>query len=139
MNPVFPPIIRGIQDAAEALGYTVITANTDDEEMKERDLKKKISDVRIEVVPFEGRTQKMRDLHEEDTNLVKLFPKGALEVSFEADSMAGKEVTLSTKDEDLGKLTFQQNKMLYHGFQAFWWPVPKKTAEEDCRLVIEIR
>jgi LacI family transcriptional regulator len=37
MNPVFPPIIRGIQDAAEALGYTVITANTDDEEVKERD------------------------------------------------------------------------------------------------------
>jgi LacI family transcriptional regulator len=37
MNPVFPPIIRGIQDAAEAFGYTVITANTDDEEVKERD------------------------------------------------------------------------------------------------------
>jgi len=36
MNPVFPPIIRGIQDAAEAFGYTVITANTDDEEVKER-------------------------------------------------------------------------------------------------------
>jgi LacI family transcriptional regulator len=37
MNPVFPPIIRGIQDTAEAMGYTVITANTDDEEVKERD------------------------------------------------------------------------------------------------------
>ncbi len=37
MNPVFPPIIRGIQDTAEAFGYTVITANTDDEEVKERD------------------------------------------------------------------------------------------------------
>jgi LacI family transcriptional regulator, galactose operon repressor len=37
MNPVFPPIIRGIQDTAEAVGYTVITANTDDEEAKERD------------------------------------------------------------------------------------------------------
>ncbi|MDH3275553.1 MAG: LacI family transcriptional regulator [Gammaproteobacteria bacterium] len=37
MNPVFPPIIRGIQDTAEAFGYTVITANTDDEEAKERD------------------------------------------------------------------------------------------------------
>ncbi len=36
MNPVFPPIIRGIQDTAEAAGYTVITANTDDEEDKER-------------------------------------------------------------------------------------------------------
>ena len=37
MNPVFPPIIRGIQDTAESMGYTVITANTDDEEGKERD------------------------------------------------------------------------------------------------------
>ncbi|MDH5499973.1 MAG: LacI family transcriptional regulator [Gammaproteobacteria bacterium] len=37
MNPVFPPIIRGIQDTAEAMGYTVITANTDDEAEKERD------------------------------------------------------------------------------------------------------
>jgi len=37
MNPVFPPIIRGIQDTAEAVGYTVITANTDDDEGKELD------------------------------------------------------------------------------------------------------
>jgi LacI family transcriptional regulator len=37
MNPLFPPIIRGIQDTAEAAGFTVITANTDDEEQKERD------------------------------------------------------------------------------------------------------
>jgi LacI family transcriptional regulator len=37
MNPLFPPIIRGIQDAAESVGYTVITANTDDEEQKEAD------------------------------------------------------------------------------------------------------
>lgn len=37
MNPVFPPIIRGVQDTAEAAGYTVITANTDDEEKKELD------------------------------------------------------------------------------------------------------
>jgi LacI family transcriptional regulator len=36
MNPVFPPMIRGIQDTAEALGYTVITANTDDEKEKEQ-------------------------------------------------------------------------------------------------------
>ena len=36
-NPLFPPIIRGIQDTAEAAGYTVITANTDDEQKKELD------------------------------------------------------------------------------------------------------
>lgn len=37
INPLFPPIIRSIQDTAEAAGYTVITANTDDEEKKESD------------------------------------------------------------------------------------------------------
>ena len=37
LNPVFPPIIRGIQDSAEAAGYTIITANTDDEQEKEWD------------------------------------------------------------------------------------------------------
>lgn len=36
MNPVFPPIIRGIQDTAEAAGYTAITVNTDDEFEKEK-------------------------------------------------------------------------------------------------------
>ena len=36
-NPVFPPMIRGIQDVAEADGYTVITASTDDDVKKERD------------------------------------------------------------------------------------------------------
>lgn len=36
MNPVFPPIIRGIQDTAESVGFTVMIANTDDEESKEQ-------------------------------------------------------------------------------------------------------
>lgn len=36
-NPVFPPMIRGIQDVAEANGYTVITTSTDDDVEKERD------------------------------------------------------------------------------------------------------
>ncbi len=35
-NPVFPPILRGIQDVAEAQGYTVIISNTDDAAMKEQ-------------------------------------------------------------------------------------------------------
>ena len=35
LNPVFPPIIRGIQDTADQLNYSIITANTDDDEAKE--------------------------------------------------------------------------------------------------------
>lgn len=36
MNSLFPPIIRGIQDTAEAAGFTIMIANTDDEEEKEQ-------------------------------------------------------------------------------------------------------
>ncbi len=35
-NPVFPPMIRGIQDVAESDGYTVIMTSTDDDAEKER-------------------------------------------------------------------------------------------------------
>lgn len=35
-NPVFPPILRGIQDVAETEGYTVIISNTDDSRLKEQ-------------------------------------------------------------------------------------------------------
>lgn len=37
VNPVFPPMIRGIQDTAEKAGFTVLMANTDDEPAKEQD------------------------------------------------------------------------------------------------------
>lgn len=35
-NPVFPPIIRGIEDALAAAGYTAIVANTDNDAGRER-------------------------------------------------------------------------------------------------------
>ena len=35
-NPVFPPILRGVQDIAEPEGYTVIISNTDDAPVKEQ-------------------------------------------------------------------------------------------------------
>src|SRR5229473_3708789 len=35
-NPVFPPIIRGIEDALGAAGYTAVLANTDNHEERER-------------------------------------------------------------------------------------------------------
>ncbi|MGY1814916.1 LacI family DNA-binding transcriptional regulator [Blastococcus sp. SYSU D00820] len=35
-NPIFPPIIRGIEDAASAAGFNVLVANTDNEAARER-------------------------------------------------------------------------------------------------------
>jgi LacI family transcriptional regulator len=34
-NPLFPPIVRGIEDALAASGYTVLTANTDNDPSRE--------------------------------------------------------------------------------------------------------
>jgi LacI family transcriptional regulator len=36
MNPLFPPIVRGIQDRLEASGYTPLIANTDNDPARER-------------------------------------------------------------------------------------------------------
>jgi len=36
VNPIFPPIIRGIESVLEASGYTAIVANTDNHEERER-------------------------------------------------------------------------------------------------------
>jgi LacI family transcriptional regulator len=52
MNPIFPPIIRGIQDAAESAGYTVITANTDDDEIKEQNALRMMRSRAIDGVIF---------------------------------------------------------------------------------------
>lgn len=49
-NPVFPPIIRGIQSYVESLGYTVIIANTDDEEDKEQQALRMLQERSIEGV-----------------------------------------------------------------------------------------
>src|SRR3712207_6432270 len=35
-NPLFPPIIRGIEDVAAAAGFNVLVANTDNEAARER-------------------------------------------------------------------------------------------------------
>lgn len=37
-NPVFPPVIRGIEDAFAAAGYTAILANTDNDVERERNI-----------------------------------------------------------------------------------------------------
>ena len=36
MNPLFPPIVRGIQDRLEQAGYTPLIANTDNNPERER-------------------------------------------------------------------------------------------------------
>jgi LacI family transcriptional regulator len=35
-NPLFPPLVRGLEDAMSPLGYTAVTANTDGDDDKER-------------------------------------------------------------------------------------------------------
>jgi len=42
MNPVFPPFIRGIQDALDGAGYTAIIANSDGDKDYEQDIVQKM-------------------------------------------------------------------------------------------------
>lgn len=37
-NPLFPPIVRGIEDGCSQAGYTLLLANTDNDEAKERQI-----------------------------------------------------------------------------------------------------
>lgn len=37
-NPLFPPIVRGIEDRCAQAGYTLLLANTDNDDAKERDI-----------------------------------------------------------------------------------------------------
>lgn len=37
-NPLFPPIVRGIEDCCTRAGYTVLLANTDNDDQKERSI-----------------------------------------------------------------------------------------------------
>lgn len=47
-NPIFPPIIRGVEDVFTAAGYTAILANTDNDDERERTILQKMIARRIE-------------------------------------------------------------------------------------------
>lgn len=47
-NPLFPPIVRGIEDTLGASDYTVILANTDNDEGKERSIVRSMLDRRVD-------------------------------------------------------------------------------------------
>lgn len=47
-NPLFPPIVRGIEDVLRSASYTLLTANTDNEEDKEREILKIMESRRVD-------------------------------------------------------------------------------------------
>jgi len=50
MNPIFPPMIRGVQDVVETAGYTLMSANTDDDEEKEQQSLRSMQERAIEGI-----------------------------------------------------------------------------------------
>jgi LacI family transcriptional regulator len=47
-NPLFPPIVRGLEDGMSGAGYTVIAGNTDNDDAKERAVVEAMLDRRID-------------------------------------------------------------------------------------------
>ncbi len=110
--------------------------------LEEREVKAKIRDSQIAVWPVGGARSSSRariKLRKGEVKLPEEFPKGARKFSLESERYADHEFTLSTANEEFGKLEFRQKKILYHGFEVLWWPEPAKSEEKDCRLVIEVK
>lgn len=112
-----------------------------DEDLEDRTTKSKLKESRIAVLPADSKRSSGKRIKFEDyeLNLTELFPKGATRFSLESDRIADHEYELSTANPDYGLLEFRQTKKLLHGFLVNWWPDPEKTAEKDCRLVIEVK
>jgi LacI family transcriptional regulator, galactose operon repressor len=63
MNPLFPPIVRGIEDVLAQEGYTALLANTDNDEQRERALFESLVTRRVDgfIVATARRTHPLLD------------------------------------------------------------------------------
>jgi LacI family transcriptional regulator len=74
-NPFFTTMARGVEDAANAAGYTVIFGNTDESEEKERRYLEMIQQKRVDgilLVPAGGSVQPVESIRQVGTPLVVL-------------------------------------------------------------------
>jgi succinate-semialdehyde dehydrogenase/glutarate-semialdehyde dehydrogenase len=51
-NPLFPPIVRGIEEGMEARGYVALVANTDNDEERERRVVEEMRDRAVDGIVF---------------------------------------------------------------------------------------
>ncbi len=51
-NPLFPPIVRGIEEGIEARGYVALVANTDNDEQRERRVVEEMRDRAVDGIVF---------------------------------------------------------------------------------------
>ncbi len=49
-NPFFPPVVRGLEDAFEVRGYTLIVTNTDNDEERERSALRSLLDRQVDAL-----------------------------------------------------------------------------------------
>ena len=111
---------------------------------KERDLKKSLKGHDLQMVRNDGKKVKLDEkvlskvnlkLESPDllgTNTVKLF-------EIKSVKMDGRELSLTTEEDDYGELELRQTKPLFHGLSVLWWPKEDKIGQDGCRLVIKVR
>ncbi len=67
------------------------------------------------------------------------FEDGAKIITFESDKIAGRELVLTTVDEDAGRLDVKQTKDAYHGFYIHWWPDPAKSGTPGGHMKLQVK
>jgi hypothetical protein len=112
--------------------------NIKEDDLSERELKKKV-DAEVTGETVKGQRVKA-DLYEKPKlDGPDYFGDGAKTISFESDKIAGRELVLSTVDEDAGSFEIRQTKDAYHGFNIFWWPDAAKSASSDGHLLLKVK
>lgn len=110
-----------------------------EDDLSERELKKKVDgEVRGETIKDK---RVKADLYKKPMlGEPEYFGDGARTFSFESDKIAGREMLLSTVDEDSGYIEVRQTKKeAYHGFYLHWWPNPAKAGTDGARMRIQVK
>jgi LacI family transcriptional regulator len=72
-NPLFPPIVRGIEDVLRAAGYSALIVNTDNDEARERELVESLRFRQVEgliVATARSEHPLLEELHEQGVRMV---------------------------------------------------------------------
>lgn len=108
------------------------------EEISERELKKKMKGDEVRAVRLDGKKFKYDIYEEVSLEDEAVLGKGAIEFSLESQNLAKKTINLSLGAPKTGKFLFSQKKPLHSGFAAIWYPEKVADSKVLPVLVIEV-
>ncbi len=104
----------------------------------ERELKKMMQGDEVIVKSTKGKKLKFDIWEEANLQTEEALADGASEFSLESKSLAKKVITMASEKAKTGKIFFNQQKALYAGLDATWFPEPAAKGQPSPALVIEI-